>query len=65
MNFEDVLSTTEAAKLWEISPTTVKLYCLGTKDRPPKFKKNECRKSGNVWLVTRAAMIRVFGEMPQ
>ena len=65
MKFEDVLSTTEAAELWGISPTTVKLYCLETKDRPPKFKKNEYRKSGNVWLVTRAAMIRVFGEMPQ
>lgn len=65
MKFEDVLSTTEAAELWGISPTTVKLYCLGAKDRPPKFKKNECRKSGNVWLVTRAAMTRVFGETPQ
>ncbi|WP_353934563.1 helix-turn-helix domain-containing protein [uncultured Megasphaera sp.] len=25
---------------------------------------DECRKSGNVWLVTRAAMMRLFGDEP-
>lgn len=61
MNFEDVMTTTEAAKRWGLSPTTVKLYCLGTKTQPPKFKKGEFRKSENVWLVTKAGMERLFG----
>lgn len=64
MNFEDVMTTTEAAKRWGLSPTTVKLYCLGTKTQPSKFKKGEFRKSENAWLVTKAGMERVFGPEP-
>ena len=61
MEFTDVMSTTEAAKRWNVSPTTIKLYCLGTKNQTPKFNKNEYRKSGKVWLVTKSGMERVFG----
>lgn len=61
MNFEDVMTTTEAAERWGVSATTIKLYCLGTKNQTPKFNKNEYRKSGKVWLVTKSGMERVFG----
>ncbi len=61
MNFEDVMTTAEAAEHWGVSATTIKLYCLGTKNQSPKFNKNEYRKSGKVWLVTKAGMERVFG----
>jgi hypothetical protein len=64
MKFEDVMSTTEAARRWNVSPTTIKIYCLGTAKQAPKFKKGECRKSGNMWLVTREAMVRLFGDEP-
>lgn len=64
MEFTDVMSTTEAAKRWNVSPTTIKLYCSGTSKQPPKFRPDECRKSGNVWLVTRVAMMRLFGDEP-
>lgn len=62
MNFEDVMTTAEAAERWGVSATTIKLYCLGTKNQSPKFNKNEYRKSGKVWLVTKAGMERVFGQ---
>lgn len=61
MNFEDVMTTAEAAERWGVSATTIKLYCLGTKNQSPKFNKNEYSKSGKVWLVTKAGMERVFG----
>ena len=61
MNFEDVMTTAEAAERWCVSATTIKLYCLGTKNQTPKFNKNEYRKSGKVWLVTKSGMERVFG----
>lgn len=61
MNFEDVMTTAEAAERWGVSATTIKLYCLGTKNQTPKFNKNEYRKSGKVWLVTKSGMERVFG----
>ena len=48
MNFEDVMTTAEAAERWGVSATTIKLYCLGTKNQSPKFNKNEYRKSGKV-----------------
>lgn len=61
MKKEDVMTTAEAAERWGVSATTIKLYCLGTKNQSPKFNKNEYRKSGKVWLVTKAGMERVFG----
>lgn len=64
MGFNDVMTTTEAAKRWGISPTTIKLYCLGTKSQPPKFRKEEFRKSGKAWLVTKAGMERLYGPEP-
>ncbi len=64
MKFEDVMTTVEAASRWNVSPTTVKLYCLGTKKNPAKLKKGECRKSGKSWLVTKLGMERVFGVEP-
>lgn len=59
----EILSVGEAADIWGKSPVTIKHLCTGIQDRPPRLKEGiECRKSGSVWLVTRAGMTRVYGE---
>lgn len=62
MKFEDVMTSSEAAERWGISPVTVKQACSGQRGLPPRFKKEECRKSKGTWLVTRQGMVRLYGE---
>ena len=57
----EVLTTKEAAEIWELSPTSVKHLCTGIQGRPPRFTSDECRKSGGTWLVTRTGMTRLYG----
>lgn len=65
MNLNDVMTTGEAAELWGKNPTTIKHLCTGIAGKtPPKLFPNECRKSGKAWLITKEAMIRIYGEMP-
>ena len=60
--FEDVMTTAEAAERWGMSQTSVKHLCTGVQGRPPRLTNEECRKSGRTWLVTRAGMERLYGK---
>lgn len=61
MEFEDVMTSAEAAERWGISPVTVKQACSGQRNTPPRFTSDECRKSKGTWLVTKKGMERVYG----
>lgn len=63
MEFEDVMTSAEAAERWGISPVTVKQACSGQRNTPPRFTPDECRKSKGTWLVTKQGMERVYGTM--
>lgn len=65
LHFEDVMTTGEAAERWGKNPTTIKHLCTGIAGKwGPKLTSDECRKSGSAWLVTKAAMERIYGPMP-
>jgi hypothetical protein len=55
-----VLTFSEAAEKWGFSDGNTIRKAVERK----KFKDTEIRKSGNVWLTTYPAMVRVFG-LPQ
>ncbi len=59
---QEVMTATEAAERWALNHSTVKYACSGQKGLPPRFTPDECRKSGKMWLVTRAGMVRLYGE---
>lgn len=55
---DKVLTFSEASKIWGKSDSTFRMLI-----RTGKLKEGvDYRKSGNVWLVTRKAMIRIYGE---
>lgn len=58
---DDVLSLTEASELYGVPKPTLQSACTGQKGYPPLFTDRECRKAGSTWLVTKAAMERVYG----
>ena len=60
MTIDDVMTTQEAADLWGITADAIKQNCLGRVKNG--FKKGEFRKSGKMWLVTRAGMERLYGK---
>ena len=62
LRFIDVMSAQEAADRWGKSHVAIKHLCTGVQGRPPRLTSNECRKSGGVWLITRAGMERLYGK---
>lgn len=62
---DEVMTTKEAAERWGRLQAVIQQCCLGQKGFPPRFTNEECRKSGKTWLVTRAGMIRLYGEEPK
>jgi len=62
MTINDVLTASEAAKMYGLDESTLRRACTGQKGYPPRFTDEECRKSGRVWLITRAGMERVYGS---
>lgn len=58
MDIKDVLTFTEASELWGLSDGSV----LRNAVRQGRFKEGEYRQSGRVWLVTYAAMERLYGK---
>ena len=61
--FDEVFSVAEAAERWGLSKQSVKQLCIGAQGRPPRLVVGEeCKKSGGVWLVTRAGMERLYGK---
>lgn len=65
MKIDDIFTTKEASELWGISQETVKKACTGQRNLPPRFTKDECRKSGGTWLVTRQGMERLYGKLEE
>lgn len=61
----EVMTAAEAGELWKISPRTIQQACSGYKGAPPRFTKNEARKAGRIWLVTRQGMERLYGRQPK
>lgn len=60
--FKDIMTTSEAAERWGLSPDSVKHLCTGIQGRAPRLTSDECRKSGaRVWLVTKQGMERLYG----
>src|SRR5690554_1749706 len=53
----EVLTTKEAAELWKLSDDSVVRNSI----RSGRFKEDEVRKSGKVWLIKKSAMERVYG----
>ncbi len=56
---DSVMTAAEAATIWGLSINTVRNACLAG-----RFEPNEVRKSLGTWLITRAAMERVYGQQP-
>ena len=54
----DVYTTTEASKLWNLDESTVKKAC-----QKGLFNNEGYRKSENTWLVTRYAMYERYGAI--
>lgn len=59
---DNVYTISEASDLWEIPHMTLKSACAGQRGCPPRFKPWEMRKSGRVYLVTKAGMERLYGK---
>lgn len=60
MLINEVLTLKEAAELYSISISALRYACTGQKGYKPIFTAEECRQSGKTWLITRAAMDRVY-----
>jgi len=63
-SLSQVVSLSEAALLVNKSKDSLLFACIGSPTKkvpkPPRFTSDECRKSGNKWLITKAALNRVF-----
>ena len=59
--FDEIMTTGEAAERWGKSSISIKHLCTGIQGRAPRLTPEECRKSGNAWLVTKAGMERLYG----
>lgn len=62
MELIDVLTVAEAAQVYGLDTSTLRRACTGQKGYKPIFTDKECRQSGKTWLITRAAMVRVYGD---
>ena len=59
MIINEVLTLTEASLLWNKEVSTLRRNFVNN----VSFKLGvDCRKSGSTWLVTKASMLRVYGE---
>lgn len=57
MKITDVMTTQEASGLYGRTAHTIKQACESGRLTP-----DECRKSGKMWLVTKAGMERLYGK---
>jgi hypothetical protein len=53
----EVLTASEAARLWSLDESTIKRAC-----QQGRFERDEYRHAGRVWLVLRSAVERLYGE---
>ncbi len=57
---KNVMTFPEACKRWNLGESTLRKAA-----RSGRFLEDEVRKSEKCWLVTRAAMERLYGEEPE
>ena len=57
---DEVMTTQEAGEIWGVTADSLKQNCQGRVKNG--FIDGEFRKSGKMWLVTRAGMTRLYGE---
>lgn len=57
-----VFSASEGGKLWNRDPASVRSAAAGAGHMAARMGEGERRKSGRTWLVTRAAMERLYGQ---
>ena len=59
-----VMTAKEATNIYAVSHSTIKQWCKGVTKQgvyyPPKFSKDECRKSASTWLITVDALNKFF-----
>ena len=55
---QEWISFTEAKELWHLGDGTLRMAI-----KNKRFYEDEVRKSGNVWLVTKQAMERLYGKI--
>lgn len=60
-NRENVITAAEAGARWGMAARTIQQACTGYKGGAPRFTKEEARKSGHIWLVTRHGMECLYG----
>lgn len=54
----DIMTFKEASQRWGISDSTLRMLV-----RTNKLKEGvDYRKSGNTWLITRSAVVNIYGE---
>jgi hypothetical protein len=53
-----VLTLNEASDLWGVPAGTLRTKL----NRQSEFMPGECRKSGEIWLITKEAMLRIYGK---
>lgn len=56
--FDDLYALSDAARLWEKDDSTLRRAILNGK----LLEGKDCKKFGKQWVVTKAAMIREYGE---
>lgn len=56
---DEIMTFSEASEIWGLGEST-----LRSTIRTDKLKEGaDYRKSGKVWLITKEAMVRVYGEL--
>ena len=61
MIIDEVMTAAEAGERWGVAPRTIHQACTGYKGGEPRFTREEARKAGRIWLVTRQGMERLYG----
>ena len=56
--FTDIMNFKEAATIWGLNDSTLRKLVTTSK----VTEGIDYRKSGNIWLITKDCMIRVYGE---
>ena len=54
---ENVMTFSEACKRWGLGESTLRKAA-----KSGRFKKDEIKKSGKCWLITRSAIERLYGK---
>ena len=61
---KNIFTISEVSALWGISKFTVASNTKVNRGFPPRFRKNEMRRSGKTVLLTREGVDRLFGPQP-